>query len=156
MEHNHNDQMGKHHYVMLGVSTAISAVIMYVSMFAMIDTGQDFFNNINMFYMALLMAAPMVILMLVFMGSMYSDKPTNIILYAISALIFLGSLAGIRLQTAVGDKQFLKSMIPHHSGAILMCRQAQIKDPEITKLCGDIVKSQREEISQMRKILSRL
>ena len=58
--------------------------------------------------------------------------------------------------STVGDKQFLKSMIPHHSGAILMCRQAQIKDPEITKLCGDIVKSQREEISKMRAILNRL
>jgi uncharacterized protein (DUF305 family) len=26
-------------------------------------------------------------------------------------------------QGAVGDDQFLRSMIPHHSGAILMCEQ---------------------------------
>lgn len=156
MEHQHNDHMTTHHYIMLGVSTAISAVIMYFSMFAMIDTSQDFFHNINMFYMALLMAAPMVVLMLVFMDSMYADKRTNIILYVLSVLVFVGSLAGIRLQTPVGDKQFLRSMIPHHSGAILMCRQAQIKDPEITKLCGDIVKSQRDEISKMREIMKRL
>jgi uncharacterized protein (DUF305 family) len=35
---------------------------------------------------------------------------------------------------AVGDKQFLRSMIPHHAGAILMCEKASIKDAEIRAL----------------------
>jgi len=46
-------------------------------------------------------------------------------------------------------------MIPHHSGAILMCEQAAITDPEIVALCGDIVKAQRDEIAQMKAILAR-
>lgn len=47
-------------------------------------------------------------------------------------------------------------MIPHHSGAILMCEQANITDPEVRKLCEAIVKSQREEIAQMKAKLEEL
>ena len=46
-------------------------------------------------------------------------------------------------------------MIPHHSGAILMCREASLTDPEIVALCGQIQRSQRAEIEQMRQILER-
>ena len=60
-----------------------------------------------------------------------------------------------RTQTPIGDAQFLRSMIPHHSSAILMCERAAITDPEIEKLCGQIVKSQREEIAQMQALLAR-
>jgi uncharacterized protein (DUF305 family) len=47
-------------------------------------------------------------------------------------------------------------MIPHHSGAILMCREARLTDPELVKVCGEIVKAQRAEISQMEAIAARL
>jgi len=47
-------------------------------------------------------------------------------------------------------------MIPHHSGAILMCEQASLKDPEVIALCDDIVEAQKREISQMQAILDRL
>jgi uncharacterized protein (DUF305 family) len=46
-------------------------------------------------------------------------------------------------------------MIPHHSGAILMCRQAKITDPEIKSLCQGIEKSQQQEIDQMNAIRAR-
>jgi uncharacterized protein (DUF305 family) len=36
-----------------------------------------------------------------------------------------------------------------------MCEQANIKDPEIKTLCGEIIKSQAEEIDQMKGILKR-
>jgi uncharacterized protein (DUF305 family) len=61
----------------------------------------------------------------------------------------------MRTQAAVGDRQFLRSMIPHHSGAILMCEQASLTDPEITALCRDIVESQRAEIAKMQALLAR-
>jgi uncharacterized protein (DUF305 family) len=47
-------------------------------------------------------------------------------------------------------------MIPHHSGAILMCEQASIQDPEIQALCAAIIESQQKEIKQMETILQRL
>jgi uncharacterized protein (DUF305 family) len=45
-------------------------------------------------------------------------------------------------------------MIPHHSGAILMCREANIEDQRIQELCKGIISSQRDEIEQMRKLLN--
>ena len=62
----------------------------------------------------------------------------------------------MRTQAAVGNEQFLRSMIPHHSGAILMCEKAQLTDPEIIALCKQIISSQQAEIAQMQQILQRL
>ncbi len=59
------------------------------------------------------------------------------------------------MQAGIGDKEFLRSMIPHHSGAILMCEQATLTDPEIKALCRGIVDGQRQEIAQMEAILAR-
>jgi uncharacterized protein (DUF305 family) len=46
-------------------------------------------------------------------------------------------------------------MIPHHSGAILMCEQSNLTDTEIITLCDEIVQTQIEEIIEMEEILSR-
>lgn len=149
------DQGMRSHYGMLALNLLISAFVMYLVMFSMIDTRAEFFNNLNMFYMALTMVAPMAILMLWMMQSMYPNKRLNVALYALFAVLFIGAFAATRFQTLVGDKQFLRSMIPHHSGAILMCREAEISDAEIAGLCANIIKSQREEIEQMKKLLTR-
>jgi uncharacterized protein (DUF305 family) len=61
----------------------------------------------------------------------------------------------MRTQTPVGDVQFLRSMIPHHSSAIVMCEHARITDPEIETLCGEIVEAQEREIAQMQAMLDR-
>lgn len=144
------------HYGKLALNLAISTVIMYFVMFAMIDTLGDFYNNLNMFYMALMMVAPMAILMVAMMGSMYSNKTLNWAIYAGFSAVFILAFLGIRSQTAVGDAQFIRSMIPHHSGAILMCREASISDAELAQLCGEIERAQREEIEQMQRIFDRL
>jgi uncharacterized protein (DUF305 family) len=142
-------------YRMLGVNLAASAVVMYLVMFAMIDGPGDFYNNLNMLWMTLMMVAPMAILMLALMGSMYRNKRLNLVLYAAFAGLFVLACFATRTQAAIGNDQFLRSMIPHHSGAILMCREASITDPEIVALCGRIQQSQREEIDQMKRILQR-
>ena len=53
----------------------------------------------------------------------------------------------------MSDEQFLRSMIPHHSAAILMCEEASVRDPRIHELCRGIVSSQSAEIAQMEEIL---
>lgn len=148
-------QMMKHHYVMLAVNLGLSLVIMYVAMFAMIWTSSEFIQNVNFLYMALVMWAPMAMVMLLTMGSMYQNRKLNFILYGLFALTLALSYAAIRNQSLVGDRQFLRSMIPHHSGAILMCQQAKISDPEIQQLCREIIVSQKAEIDQMKAILER-
>jgi uncharacterized protein (DUF305 family) len=145
----------KWHYAGLVINLAVSTVIMYLVMFSMIDGLPEFYNNLNMFYMALMMVAPMAILMLLTMNSMYQHKMVNIALYVFFIALFVGSFAFTRAQTLIEDKQFLRSMIPHHSGAILMCRESSLADPELISLCQSIIKSQRDEIEQMKRILAR-
>lgn len=147
---------GSHAYGMFALNMLLSLAVMYLVMFSMIDGWSDFRHNINMFYMALTMAAPMGIIMLATMGGMYSRKSLNVALYVGLIVLFAAGLAGTRWQAAVGDRQFIASMIPHHSGAILMCREASLSDPELVKLCEDIARGQREEIRQMDAILGRL
>lgn len=146
------------HYYMLALNMAINLIIMYLVMFAMIYRWGEFVQNVNFFYMALMMWAPMGALMLLFMGMMYQSKRLNIVIYASSVLIFVLAFIGIRTQAAVGDTQFLRSMIPHHSGALVMCREASLSDPQIQQLCfgpNGIVESQEREIEQMTKLLER-
>jgi hypothetical protein len=145
----------KNPYVSLAVQTIAGGIVMYLVMFVMIDSLSSFYNNLNMFYMTLMMVAPMVLLMVLGMRHMFSSKAANTALVAGSLVVFFGCFALIRTQTTIGDTAFLRSMIPHHSGAILMCSQASISDPEIKSLCGEIIRSQRAEINQMEAILAR-
>ena len=142
-------------YRSLALQIAISGVIMYLVMFVMIDRLSSFYNNLNMLYMTLMMVAPMVVLMILAMRDMFPSRRLNALLLAGSAVAFLGSFALIRTQTTIGNTAFLRSMIPHHSGAILMCEQASLSDPELVLLCAQIIKSQREEIAQMKAMLER-
>jgi uncharacterized protein (DUF305 family) len=145
----------KSHYAGLAINLVVSAVIMYLVMFSMIDGVPDFYNNLNMVYMALMMVAPMAILMLLTMGSMYQNRKANVLLYVGFVVLFVGAFSFTRAQTFIGDRQFLRSMIPHHSGAVLMCGKASLTDQEIISLCQSIIKSQREEIEQMKRIMAR-
>ena len=147
--------MERKHYLMLGLNLLLSAVIMYLGMFAMIWSGGEFVQNINFLYMALIMWAPMSVVMLWTMKSMYRNSRLNLGLYGFFAAVFVLSLWGMRDQLLVGDRQFLRSMIPHHSGAILMCERSDLADPEIRSLCEGIVGAQKEEIAQMKAILAR-
>lgn len=47
------------------------------------------------------------------------------------------------------DQQFVRSMIPHHAGAILMCGKNRLRDPDLRQLCREIVRSQEAEIERM-------
>lgn len=142
------------HYRRLAIMALVSFVVMYALMYAMVDSIGSVYMNINQGYMAGLMAAPMVAIELLVMGMMYRDKRLNTVLIAASLAVAVLCWVLIRVQGGVGDRQFLRSMIPHHSGAILMCGKAKITDPRIQQLCGDIIVSQRREIDQMKALLA--
>lgn len=143
------------HYGKLALVLSINAVVMFFLTYALIDTLDHFHVNINRIYMALLMVMPMLILMLLVMGGMYQNRGLNAGLLILAAAVFVVVFWLARTQNPVGNEQFLKSMIPHHSSAILMCERSKIDDPEIVKLCEEIVKAQKEEIAQMKTILTR-
>ena len=154
----HGENHGSHArpYRMLAINMALSLFVMYIVMFSMIDEWRDFRNNPNMFYMALTMWAPMGVFMLATMPRMYPDRRVNLALYAAFVLITAGSYWATREQMAIGDRTFIASMVPHHSGAILMCREAELTDAELIDLCRDISSAQRREIEQMNRIDERL
>ncbi|MFQ3896016.1 DUF305 domain-containing protein [Sphingobium sp. GW456-12-10-14-TSB1] len=156
MEHGEHKGGMANGYLSLAVQTLISGVIMYLVMFVMIDGLDSFYNNLNMLYMTVMMVAPMVVLMIVAMRHMFPSRAANGLIIGAAAIAFLGAFALIRTQTTIGDRAFLRSMIPHHSGAVLMCREADLQDPEIKQLCSQIIESQKREIDQMKGMLERL
>lgn len=141
-------------YTNLFLMAALSFISMYVLMYAMVDTFSNVYPNLNQFYMAAIMTLPMILIELFLMGPMYPNKRLN-------AIIILGSIIGFgmffffeRKQTAIYDKQFLKSMIPHHAAALLMCKESHLQDPEIIQLCKNITASQQSEIDFMKAKLA--
>jgi hypothetical protein len=144
------------HYRRLLIMGLLSFVAMYVLMYAMVDVIGNVYPNFNQFYMAGLMTAPMVVIELWLMRGMYANPRLN-------ALITGGAVVGgliftllIRQQAGITDRQFLRSMIPHHASAILMCQQAAIEEPDIVELCRNILSSQQEQIDAMRAKLLQL
>ena len=85
--------MSRHPYVMFAVNMILSFIVMYFVMFSMVDGWSDFRNNLNMFYMALTMVAPMGVIMLLTMGGMYPNRKLNAAIYLVLIIVFVGALA---------------------------------------------------------------
>lgn len=134
---------------------ALSFIAMYVLMYAIVNVSTNVMPNLNQFYMAGLMTAPMVVIELVVMRSMYTKRAWNVAILAASTASLLAFWVGIRAQVAINDREFLKSMIPHHAGAILMCEEARLTAPEIKDLCATIVTGQQAEIDKMKTWLAK-
>lgn len=154
-EHKHSDHQDHRPYLRLAGMMLLSFISMYILMYAMVNSLSNVFNNVNQVYMAGLMASPMVLIELVLMRSMYPDRRLNLWIAAGSVLALVLFLFAIQQQAAVTDRQFLRSMIPHHAAAILMCEKAPIQDPKIKDLCKGIISSQQSEITQMKALLNR-
>lgn len=141
------------HYRRLMIMVAVSFAAMYGLMYAMVDSIGNVYASFNQIYMAGLMTAAMVIIELMIMGQMYPNKRLNAVLMIASAAALALFWFGIREQVGISDRQFLRSMIPHHAGAILMCEEAPIRDPAVRQLCTAILASQQAEIAQMKAML---
>ena len=152
----HGQMQSGGHYKRLLAMVALSFISMYALMYAMVNAFENVVPNVNQLYMATLMTGAMVIIELAIMGGMYPNKRTNAFVLGLGAVVLVAAWLGIRQQALVSDRQFLKSMIPHHAGAILMCNEAPIDDPEIKELCRGIVSSQQAEIEQMKAKLEEL
>jgi hypothetical protein len=151
----HAQRHGSRHYSAFAIELVLDFIVMYLVMYTMIASISHFYFNLNNVYMTLMMVTPMALIMLIAMRSMFTSARFNAIIGVAAVAIFMASFAAMRTQAAIGDAEFLRSMIPHHSGAILMCREAAITDPDIATLCDRIIKSQQEEIAQMQAILQR-
>ena len=126
---------------------------MYVIMYAMIDGLQNLIPNINNLYMTLLMVSAMLIIEIWIMKGMYQNKKINWAIITVSLAIGIFSWFGIREQLFVGDKEFVKGMIPHHAAAVLMSEKAKLTDPELIELQKNILETQAKEIELMKRKL---
>lgn len=148
--------MQTNHYSRLLIMIGLHFVAMYILMYSMVNDFNNVFNSFNQVYMAALMTVSMVLIELPLMSSMYKSKRLNAVITAVGVVALIGSFLLIREQTLISDRQFLRSMIPHHAGAILMCGNASIQDREIQELCKTIVSGQQAEIDQMKRKLDEL
>jgi hypothetical protein len=135
---------------------ATSFIIMYAIMFTNADKFEHIMLSTTRTYMTILMIAPMVITMMLFMWGMYKNKTLNYVILAVALLTGGSTYYMLRQQVLVDDIAYMKAMIPHHSSAIMVSQKAHFSDPETQQLAKKIIEAQIKEINQMKKIIERL
>lgn len=143
-------------YLRFAGMMSVSFVYMYAAMFLNVDTTDHIMLSYTRTYMTFLMVAPMAIIMLGFMWSMYKNKKVNYAIVGVAAICTLVFFWLLRDQIPVDDEAYMEAMIPHHSSAIMVSQKANLEDPELQQLALEIIEAQEKEIAQMKKILQRL
>lgn len=137
---------------MIGTSTVVMFGLMYINTY---NIDHVFWSETR-FWMAFVMGAAMMVVMLLFMWSMYPNRAKNTLILGVAVLVFSVALWLVRSQTTVTDTEYMAAMIPHHSIAIMTSERAHIRDPRVRKLAHDIILAQRREIAQMRYLISEI
>ena len=123
----------------------------FITSSLLVNRASDIKSSITKGYVALWMALWMVILEM----SMYGTEPP-VMIYVITfiGILLVGYLA--RRQVLVNDREWLKTMIQHHSSAILTSDQILKKttNDKVRRLAQWISKSQQEEIDYMNSLLN--
>ena len=154
---NSKEHSNKGNYITFFMMLACSFVAMYITMYLNTYEFDHVWFSLTRFYMVCLGISTMAVIMWFFMRHMYTDKKKNITILLGSLALFIGALFLVRDQkSTVDDVLWMKAMIPHHSIAILTSERADIKDPEVRKLANEIIKAQRKEIAEMKKMIERL
>ncbi len=137
---------------MIATSTVVMFGLMYLNTFAI----DHVFWSQTRAWMALLMGAVMAVIMLLFMLKMYKNRTANMAIIIGAVAVFAGSLWLVRSQATVGDVDYMKAMIPHHSIAIMTSSRAHIKDPRVRELADQIIEAQVREIGEMKALIAEL
>lgn len=141
------------HYVRFGLMIATSIVVMFCLKYLSTYEMSHVFYSETRTYMALMMGAAMAVIMLSFMLSMHKNKGLNAGIYLGSAVVFIAALFLVRSQSTIQDSSYMRSMIPHHSIAILTSERSEITDVRVRELADGIIKAQRKEIKEMEWLL---
>lgn len=132
---------------------ATSTFIMFFLMYQLIYSFDHALFSVNRLVASLVMGCVMTAVMLSFMWSMYRGVGTKIAVLGLATTLSLILLSVNRTQALIGDVNFMKSMIPHHSIAINNARKASISDPRVRELADGIIESQVREIAVMQSLL---
>lgn len=135
---------------MIGTSIIVMFFLMYLHSYQILDHA--WFSETRV-YMALIMGAAMMIIMLSYMLHMYKSRSANIAIFLSAIVLFGASLWLVRSQITVSDVDYMEGMIPHHSIAILTSERAQIQDIRVRELADEIIDAQRREIKEMEWLI---
>ncbi|RUO29743.1 DUF305 domain-containing protein [Aliidiomarina sedimenti] len=130
-----------------------STLVMFFLMYQFVYSFDHAVFSMNRLIASLVMGCVMTIVMLSFMWSMYKGQGTKIAIVVLAAVLGLFLLFSNRSQLVIGDVNFMKSMIPHHSIAINNARKASINDPRVRELADEIIAAQVREIALMKRLL---
>jgi len=141
----------------VAIMTVGSFLIQYYFMsMVMTNSSKNITNSLGKFYLAAIMGLSMGILE-VLMNDMSSGN-FRLRYYAPLVILFFVFLFMYRNQVWIGDEQYLREMIEHHSMA-LFTSDAILKKTssyQVTKFAKNIVQGQTDEIREMREILQSL
>ena len=143
-------------YAKFGAMVATSTLVMLGLMYLNTYQADHMYFSETRAYMALAMGATMCVVMLLFMHGMYTHRRVNIGIFAGAAIVFSLALWLVRSQETVHDVSWMKSMIPHHSIAIMTSERAHLSDPRVRKLADGIIEAQRKEIAEMKALIKEL
>lgn len=133
-------------FIIMMISALLSTMNIYV------DKISDMRLTINDIYMALLMSGWMTL----FMGMYYQ----NVLYMFIGGFIVSLSLFFIRNQVLISNKQYLSSMIPHHSMALHLTKKQLDENIELPllfrTLTAGIIEAQEKEIQIMKYLEDKL
>lgn len=132
---------------------ATSTVVMVFLMYQLVYSLDHALFSMNRLIASLVMGCVMTIVMLSFMWSMYRGTRTKIAVLFLAALMAVLLILANRSQVFIGDVDFMRSMIPHHSIAINNARNASISDPRVRELADAIIRAQVLEIEAMEQLI---
>ena len=138
-------------FAMIVTSMIAMFLLMYTHSYQIID---HLWFSETRFFMTLIMGGSMIIIMLLFMLSMYKDTKINIAIFSLGVLMIAGGIGLVRSQITVTGTDYMEGMIPHHSIAILTSERAKIEDIRVRKLADEIIKAQRREIMEMEWLIN--
>lgn len=121
---------------------------LFIMPFTMLAVPTDFRISRTQLYAGIFMGACM-------MAAEAIMHPMDFIGWGITLVLLTGSLILLRWQIGVSDDEYLKDMIPHHSMAVLTseARVSRAKNPQVLALAQGILRTQKEEIVAMKKLL---
>ncbi|WP_181704809.1 DUF305 domain-containing protein [Chthonobacter rhizosphaerae] len=130
-----------------------STVIMFFLMYQLVYSWDHALFSLTRLVSSLVMGCVMTAVMLAFMWRMYRPAAAKIAVLAVAIIGCAALLVVNRSQALIGDTNFMKSMIPHHSIAINNARRADIRDPRVRYLADRIIRDQVKEIAEMKMLV---
>ena len=115
---------------------------------------EDFYFSLTLFYSGLFMVSYMMWTHEI-IHYIYA-RHINLTIFSIGVILaILAGLLLLRKQYLVGDRQWLKRMITHHSSAITTSKNIhqKTKSKKIKQLTNDIIDTQLKEIQLMKDYL---